>query len=328
MLQSSNLLSQNSIDLLKKGSNLLAFSAGVDSTALFFLLMEREVEFDIAIVDYQTRDSSKDEVLYAKELAKRFDKKIYLHSCKIDGGNFEKRARDERYNFFKSLIKKHNYQNLITAHQLNDKLEWFLMQLLKGAGLVEILGFDEIEKRESYNIIRPLLNTSKDELLDYLRKQKIRYFIDETNEDHRYRRNLIREKISNTLLELGKDGIIKSFSYLHNDKELVLEYETKRIEDLIILKRSKDFIRGVDKALKSLGYLLSKAQRDEIKKEVDMVIGARFVVAFSNEYIFISPYIKEVMPKEFKELCRISHIPPKIRAYIYKKRIDLTSLHI
>lgn len=328
MPQSSNLLSQNSIEILKNSSNLLAFSAGVDSTALFFLLLEREVEFDIAIVDYQKRDSSKEEVSYAKELANRFGKKIYLHSCKIEGGNFEKRARDERYNFFKSLIKKHDYQNLITAHQLNDKLEWFLMQLLKGAGLIEILGFEEIEERENYNIIRPLLNTSKDELLEYLKKRQIRYFIDETNVDHRYRRNLIRDKFSNTLLDLGKDGIIKSFSYLQVDKELIFEYETKRIEDLIIIKRSKDFIRGVDKALKSLGYLLSKAQRDEIKREVDMVIGTRFVVAFSKEYIYISPYIKDVMPKEFKELCRIFNIPPKIRPYIYKKRIDLNSLHI
>jgi len=326
--QSLNLLSQNSIELLKNSSNLLAFSAGVDSTALFFLLLEREIEFDIAIVDYQTRDSSKDEVLYAKELAKRFGKKIYLHKCKIEGSNFEKRARDIRYNFFNTIIKQHNYQNLITAHQLNDKLEWFLMQLLKGAGLIEILGFEEIEKREDYNIIRPLLNTSKDELLEYLKKRQIKYFIDETNEDHRYRRNLIRDKLSNTLLELGKDGIIKSFSYLQIDKELIFEYETKRIEDLIIIKRSKNFIRGVDKALKSLGYLLSKYQRDEIKKEVDMVIGARFVVAFSKEYIFISPYIKEVMPKEFKELCRISHIPAKIRPYIYKKGIDPKLLHI
>jgi tRNA(Ile)-lysidine synthase len=63
------MLKQSTINLLKSSKNLLAFSAGVDSTALFYLLVQNDVQFDIAIVDYNIRSASKDEVSYARELA-------------------------------------------------------------------------------------------------------------------------------------------------------------------------------------------------------------------------------------------------------------------
>ena len=64
------MLNNSSLNLLKSKKNLLAFSAGVDSTALFFLLNDSNIDFDIAIVDYGLREQSKNEVAHAKNLAK------------------------------------------------------------------------------------------------------------------------------------------------------------------------------------------------------------------------------------------------------------------
>ena len=64
-------------------NNLLAFSAGIDSTALFFLMMEEEILFDIAIVDYNQRLQSKDEVIYATQLAHKYNKKCAQCFCCI-----------------------------------------------------------------------------------------------------------------------------------------------------------------------------------------------------------------------------------------------------
>jgi len=320
----SKRLSKNSINRLKSGKNLLAFSAGVDSTALFFLLLEEDIEFDIAIVDYGIRESSKKEIEYAKELAKGYKKEIFIKEAKKIESNFEKEARDIRYSFFEKIIKKHKYQNLITAHQLNDRLEWFLMQLSKGAGLVELLGFDEIEKRDDYFIIRPLLNIKKSQLLDYLKENSYRYFIDESNFSNSYKRNYFRESFSNRLIDEFGDGVKNSLNYLSLDRELLLNLGSpmKKIEDLYIIKRGVDDIRVVDKTLKKLGYLLSSSQREEILKSSEIVIGGKFVVAKSSSYIFICPYIKVVMPKEFKERCRVLKIPKKIRTYLFFEGID------
>ena len=154
---------------IRNQKNLLAFSAGVDSTALFFLLLKQNIPFDIAIVDYNLRVQSKEEISYAKELALKYNKKIFVKDIKLESdSNFEKTARDIRYKFFEKIISENSYENLITAHQLNDKLEWFMMQLSKGAGLVELIGFNEFEQKETYKIYKtwllekrtlPILNT-------------------------------------------------------------------------------------------------------------------------------------------------------------------------
>ncbi len=90
--------------------------------------------------------------------------------------HFEKKARDFRYEFFESLIAIEGYDTLLTAHQLNDQLEWLLMRLTKGAGVSELIGLEEVTKRENYTLVRPLLEYSKEELFTYLQHNKYPYF--------------------------------------------------------------------------------------------------------------------------------------------------------
>ena len=142
------MLSKETLPLLRRGKNLLAFSGGTDSSALFFLLLQEKIPFDIAIVNYQTREQSLEEVAYANALADAFKKECFVLEAKLSEQNFEAKARQLRYDFFETLIKKHGYSNLLTAHQLDDRLEWLLMQLSKGSGLYELLGTPSIEIRD------------------------------------------------------------------------------------------------------------------------------------------------------------------------------------
>ncbi|MEZ4693765.1 MAG: tRNA lysidine(34) synthetase TilS [Aliarcobacter sp.] len=187
---------------IKNQKNLLAFSAGVDSSALFFLLLRQNISFDIAIVDYNLRFQSKEEISYAKELAIKYNKRIFIKDIKLENNsNFEKMARDIRYKFFEEIISENSYENLITAHQLNDKLEWFFMQLSKGAGLIELIGFNEFEQKENYKIYKPLLNITKNELEIYLKENNYKYFIDNSNFDEKYKRNYFRHNFANKFLK-------------------------------------------------------------------------------------------------------------------------------
>ncbi len=321
---------EKSLKHLKGKNSLLAFSAGVDSTALFFLLLKNGVDFDIAIVDYGKRESSSDEVAYAKELAKTYNKKCFDKLIHLENKNFEHCAREHRYNFFEEIIKNSSYENLLTAHQLNDRLEWFLMQFTKGAGAVELLGFELFEKRENYNLIRPLIDISKEKLLDFLKKNSIKYFEDESNSDLKYRRNRFRLEFSNSLLRDYEKGIIKSFKYLKEDKSQLLKLHIiKQIDKLYILKNSNNDIenlRAIDKIIKRLGVIITAKQRDEILRQKEIVVAHNIAVCISSEKIYISPYMECVMPKEWREEARVLKIPPKIRAYIWYKKIDLKSL--
>ncbi len=317
---------------IKNQKNLLAFSAGVDSSALFFLLLEKNIPFDIAIVNYNLRVQSKEEVSYAKELALKYNKSIFIKDITLENSsNFEKTARDIRYKFFEEIILKNSYINLVTAHQLNDKLEWFMMQLSKGAGLVELIGFNEFEQKENYKIYKPLLNTTKDELENYLKKNNYKYFVDESNFNEKYKRNYFRHNFSNKFLEEFSNGVKKSFKYLQNDLTSlnIQNNPIKKIKELEIFLNQNDDnlnIRTIDLSLKKRGVLLTYSQRNEILRQKEITISNQINISILENNIWIAPKSNENMDKEFKEKCRINSFPKNIRAYIFKEKIDLKDL--
>ena len=324
------MLNRESIIELKRGKNLLAFSGGVDSSALFYLLVESGVKFDIALVNYGLREQSIEEESYALELSKRYNLKAYIEKAPKFNSNFEKSARDFRYLFFNRVIKDYKYNNLITAHQLNDQLEWFLMRLTKGAGVSELLGLEYISKRENYNLIRPILHKSKDELLYYLKKNSYRYYIDSSNINQKYERNYFRVEFANRLIEEYRDGIKRSFDYLKEDRDILMSgyREIFHYKELYILelKNPKILSRIVDIYLKKLGYLLSSSQREELKREKSIVFGGVWAVEIGNNLIYISPYIKVVIPKKIKEAYRAAKIPPKVRGSFYQKNLNIKNI--
>lgn len=308
------------IDITTK-KNLLAFSAGIDSTALFYLLVEQNIPFDIAIVDYHQREQSKDEVIYATQLAHKYNKKCFISDYPKSTKFSEKEARDFRYNFFDAIILEHNYETLLTAHQLNDKLEWFLMQFTKGAGLAELLGMEKKTYKNGYTIKKPLLNYSKQSLKEYLITHSYKFFEDESNMDEKYKRNYFRHNFSDKLLSEYHNGIVNSFDYLEKDyNSLFPDFLKKDFKQLTIYEYNEDLniaMRIIDKDLKKRGIIISKATRDEILQKKEVVISHKIAVAIQDKKIYIAPYIKTTMTKEFKEKCRVNNIPTNIRGYLF-----------
>ncbi|EDO6740767.1 tRNA lysidine(34) synthetase TilS [Campylobacter coli] len=312
------------LSLLKKSKNLLAFSYGSDSSALFHFLVQKKIDFDLVMINYKTRKNSDLEEQKAKELALEFHKKIFTKSAPVIKGNFEKEARDFRYNFFEKICLEQNYDNLILAHHLNDQLEWFLMQLSRGAGLAEILGMQEYEKRQNYTLLRPLLFTSKDEILSYLKENDIFYFQDESNENEKYFRNYIRKNFSNAFVSKFHQGLKRSFFYLDEDRKKLYDLESiKEIQGLMICSKNESLIA---KAVKMKGLLLSAAQRKEFLKG-DCVLGGKIGIVYKDEKAIVFKYETcQKLPKEFKEACRVAKIPRLLRAYLYNHKINISVL--
>ncbi len=315
---------------LQEKKNLLAFSAGVDSSALFFLLLKHNIPFDIAFVNYGTRENSDTEESHAKNLAKQYNLTCYTIKAPTFTAHFEQNARKFRYHFFEKLIEEQHYDTLLTAHQLNDQLEWLLMRLTKGAGISELIGLEELSQRENYTLVRPLLEYSKEELLTYLQHNKYPYFIDESNRDEKYERNLFRKQFSDPLMGQYKEGIKRSFTYLRKDKEsLEKEFETlyahKELR-VIKLHTLTAKAKATDLALKELGYLLTASQRKEVENEESLVIGGKWAIELQDDLLYIAPYVTIHMPKKFKEICRVSNIPSKIRSYCLQEKINIKSL--
>jgi len=313
--------------LLRAGKNLLAFSHGVDSTALFYLLDEAGVKFDLAIVDYNVRAQSKDEVASARDLAAKFNKKIYVKSVQLGESNFEHEARAARYEFFAEICRERGYENLILAHQFDDKFEWFLMQLGRGAGLSELLGMQELETREDYAIARPLLGVRKRELERFLRERNLKYFTDETNLTDQFKRGFVRAKFSEPFLDEYFGGVKKSFEFLAADALSLTPEISNPALKIYLVKRGANEIRGVGLTCKRLGLVLSSAQRNEcarcLENGADCVLGGKVAVGAGKNFIFVTPYIKAAMEKKFKEACRQLAIPPINRGFLFAESVDL-----
>ena len=316
------MLKPSTLKKLQSRKNLLAFSAGGDSTALLFLLLQNHITFDIAIVDYGLRLQSKEEVNYAKELAQKYNFNCYVHTATHIDSNFEANARAQRYDFFEILINEQKYDNLLTAHHLGDRFEWMLMQFCKGAGCAELSGMQSEEKRSNYTLLRPLLHVDKSELLEYLHNENIKYFEDESNNDTKYKRNEFRHNHSKPLLQKYLQGIKKSFAYIDDDvKEMIQDIELKTLYDFAYFSSSKSKrsdIFHIDKYLKTRGLLISANEKELLKSQKTVVIARKIVVNQEHDFVFIMPYVKsEKMDKEFKETMRILKIDPKLRGYLF-----------
>jgi len=318
-------------NLITTTKNLLAFSGGVDSTALFFLLTEHNIPFDICIVNYHQREQSELEVVYAKEIASAYGKVCFVEDYSSDTFS-EKDARDFRYEVFLSIIKKYHYQSLITAHQLNDKFEWFLMQLSKGAGLMELIGLQKVEKRENFTLYRPLLENTKEELLEYLERNNLHYFIDETNKDTKYKRNFFRKEFSDKFIHLYKEGLKKSFHYLEKDiQSLMIDFKKFEFEELTILRfvtlDENIMIRAIDKELKKRGIVISQKTREEIISKKSLVVSHTIAIEIRENFVWIAPMRESIMDKKFKEKCRIAKVPKYIRPYLFQLPNQEETLH-
>ncbi|RDU69984.1 tRNA lysidine(34) synthetase TilS [Helicobacter cholecystus] len=307
------------IETLPKGRYLLGFSGGVDSSALFFLLLDLGVEFDIAIVDYGLREQSKEEVVYAKKLARLHQKLCFCTQAPQFMNNFESQAREFRYEFFSQIIKR-GYDGLILAHQLDDRFEWTMMQMCKGAGLNTLLGFDFVQSYREYLIYRPLWKVPKASLYQYCKQKGIAYFEDLSNQEEKYTRNIFRQYLQPLILKYSR-GIEKSLEYLNQEKKrLYKKKEITEFGDIASFQRGdqEDDLHQIDLLLKKRGYLLSALQKKEIIKENFVCeIGGKWIIESDEGRIYLCSKVKIIMDKDFRDLCRKLRIPRNIRANVF-----------
>lgn len=182
----------------QKDKLLIATSGGVDSIVLCNLLSLLNYDISIAHCNFQLRDedSNGDEVFvekFAEELdipvfIKRFNTKNYANEYKI---STQLAARNLRYKWFNDLVKKHQFKYTLTAHHASDQTETVLYNLTKGTGVSGLRGIPNKNK----NIRRPLLFTTKENILAYAQANKLEWREDSSNTEDKYSRNLIRNQI-------------------------------------------------------------------------------------------------------------------------------------
>ncbi len=185
---------------------LVTVSGGVDSIVLCELFHQTKLKFSIAHCNFQLRDNeSNADEKFVEQLASkynvpfysvRFNTKDFVEENKI---STQMAARELRYNWFEEIRKNENYNYIATAHHLDDSIETFFINLIRGTG---IAGLHGILSKQG-NIIRPLLFATKNQILDFASKEKLKFREDSSNSSDKYMRNKIRHHIIPLLKELN-----------------------------------------------------------------------------------------------------------------------------
>ena len=247
----------NPKELLKNYQNIkdeyiiVGVSAGPDSMALLHMLKNNiKNKIVCAHINHNVRKESNEEEKYLKEYCK--NNSIIFESMKIEKyekKNFENEAREKRYAFYEQLLNKYHSHYLFLAHHGIDLIETILMKIRRGSNLEGYAGIREVSTLENYQIIRPLLSLTKENLIKYNKDNNIKYFIDYTNTDTKYTRNRYRMNIIPILQEEDKDIHKKYLNY----SRLLLQY-FDFVEEEVIKKLDSIYINGYIKI-------------DELKKE-------------------------------------------------------------
>lgn len=206
-------------DLLKENDTVVfACSGGPDSMCLLELLYNTKKKKNISLIcahiNHKQRKESEEEYKFVKEYCQ--SKNIIFEGTeflKYEKGNFESQAHQMRKKYFEKIVQKYQANYFMTAHHGDDLIETILMRLTRGSSFAGYAGFKKIEKKNNYQIVRPLITTTKEAILEYNQKNNIPYVLDVSNDTDVYTRNRYRHHILPLLKKENKNVHLKFLQY-------------------------------------------------------------------------------------------------------------------
>ncbi len=189
---------------LKPGNYVVAVSGGVDSVVLLDLLSrQKDLNLTIAHFDHGIREDSYKDAKFVEGLAKNYQLPLVSKVVSLGKNTSEEKARDARYKFLRKVAKDSNAK-LALAHHQDDVLETIIINLLRGTGWRGLSSLRSTEETP-----RPLLEFSKQNILNYANKHKLKWREDPTNQDTKYLRNYVRLKILPRFNKESRESLVK-----------------------------------------------------------------------------------------------------------------------
>ncbi len=238
--------------MLEKGDGVVvAVSGGVDSTVLLHLLLELTGPYNLSLyvahINHSLRgeESDRDEA-FVRDMAGRFNLPFFSRKVKREelmekGLSLQASARKVRYEFLFHVMRRCGAERIALGHNRDDQVETVIMRFLMGSGLRGLGGMDPVRGA----IIRPLFESTREEILAYAKERGIGYVVDRTNLEPKYMRNRVRLELIPFLKRGFNPGIgetIFRLSRVLKRDEEVLEKEEEGAFKRALLKEEKGSI--------------------------------------------------------------------------------------
>ena len=257
------------INPYKECNFVLAISGGIDSMVLANLFLINNLNFSIAHCNFQLRGKeSDDDELFINKWCSEKDIKLYNKKfstedyCKNNKLTIQMGARELRYEWFRELIDKEKHDFIVTAHHIDDQLETFIINSIRGTGIDGLVGIpDKINK-----IIRPLLMSSKDQIIEYSKVNKINYREDSSNDKEDYLRNKIRHSVI-PYLKSDDDNVLLKFKTTIenlNSTKIFVKKVISKVRDRVFIYEGENIITniGLLKDLDPIEFYIHELYKD------------------------------------------------------------------
>ncbi len=265
------------LNLFRRKFFLVAVSGGSDSLALTALSksysLNNKCKIFYVLIDHNIRKNSSKEALSVKRLLKNFKiNLIIIKNKKKIKKNFQAEAREIRYKLLAEFCKKRKIPTIITAHNLEDQVETFFIRLSRGSGLQGLSSMKQLNKINKINLLRPLLNTKRENLKKISKICFGKFYSDPTNKNDKYLRTRIRN-LKKVLEKSGinYDQIFRSINNLATSRDTLDVYFKKLYKDLSQNKKNRisiDFEKFKD--------INNEMKMEVFKKSIKDIAGAYY----------------------------------------------------
>lgn len=239
---------------------LVAVSGGADSMALLLSLLALSAEFGLSLtaahLNHGIRgDEGDEDEAFVRMMSGRLGLPFVSESVELRkeasaaGRNLEELARERRYDFLARTAARIGAGKIAVGHTLNDQAETVLFRFLRGAGLQ---GLSAIHPIVNGTVIRPLLECSRESILDYLNVREISYREDSTNSDLHYARNRIRRELLPYIeknLNPGISATLARESLMARESWAFMEDEARKAYERVHTRTAAGIALRVDKLL-------------------------------------------------------------------------------
>ena len=258
-------------------------SGGVDSVALLHWLVEIGMDVVCLHVNHGLRAAAKTEAAYVADLCKKLNVECHIFEWTGDKPEtgLEDAARIARYKFMTDFCHKNKIRIIATAHQADDQIETFWMNLARGSGVYGLAAMRPEGQMFGVRIIRPLLNVFRRELREYCDARGIKYFSDEMNDDPHYTRVKIRQnrEVVGRALGISDERIllaIENLGRVRGERELNLGALVRRVVrgNRAMFDETFLFDLGDDIRLKFIGTIIRRIGGDRYLPRLESIVRA------------------------------------------------------
>ncbi len=215
----------------------VAVSGGVDSMCLLYWLAKLNMDITVLHVHHHLRPAADIEATHVADTCSALGVPYHIFHWTGEKPNsgLEAAARTARYKFMTDFCHENGIGVLMTAHQADDQIETFLMNLARGSGVVGLSGIQPVSYRDGIQVVRPLLHVFRHELINYCDTHNIKYFADEMNYDDKYTRVKIRQNrhLLNDKLGISDERILLAIDNLSRARDALADDVASRIQSVI-----------------------------------------------------------------------------------------------